>query len=61
MRTRIAEIRKNNNKSQEELAEILNTSRQAISKWERGETYPDIDRLKMLASYFNVSIDFCII
>lgn len=55
---RIAELRKAKNISQEELADILNTSRQAISKWERGESTPDIDRLKDLASFFNVSIDY---
>ena len=55
---RIAELRKNKNISQEELADILNTSRQAVSKWERGETYPDIEKLKDLATFFNVSIDF---
>ena len=57
---RIAELRKEKNISQEELADILNTSRQAVSKWERGESYPDIDRLKELAIYFNVSIDYII-
>lgn len=56
--TRIAELRKEKKVSQEQLAEILNTSRQAVSKWERGDAYPDIDRLKDLAIYFNVSIDY---
>ena len=55
---KIAQLRKEKNISQEELADIFNTSRQAISKWERGESYPDIDRLKDLALYFNVSVDF---
>ncbi len=55
---KIATLRKAKNLSQEELAEILNTSRQAVSKWERGETYPDIDKLKDLAIFFNVSIDY---
>lgn len=54
----IAKLRKEKNISQEELANILNTSRQAISKWERGEAYPDIDKLKDLAIYFHVSIDY---
>ena len=56
--TRIAELRKEKKISQEQLAEIFNTSRQAVSKWERGDAYPDIDRLKDLAIYFNVSIDY---
>ena len=55
---RIAELRKNRKISQEELADILCTSRQAVSKWERWESDPDIDRLKDLAAYFNVSIDY---
>lgn len=55
---KIAELRKQKNISQEELADVLNTSRQAISKWERGESYPDIDRLKDLARIFDVSIDY---
>ena len=55
---RIATLRKSKGISQEELADVLFTSRQAISKWERGESDPDIDRLKDLAIYFNVSIDY---
>lgn len=55
---RIAELRKNKGTTQEELADVLLTSRQAISKWERGESDPDIGRLKDLAVYFNVSIDY---
>ena len=56
--TKIAELRKSKGISQEQLAELLNTSRQAVSKWERGESYPDIDRLKDLAVFFGVSIDY---
>ena len=56
--TKIAELRKEKGISQEQLAEVLSTTRQAVSKWERGESYPDIDRLKELAVYFNVSIDY---
>ena len=55
---RIANLRKSKGVSQEELADVLLTSRQAISKWERGESDPDIGRLKDLATYFNVSIDY---
>ena len=55
---RIANLRKSKGISQDELGEILSTSRQAISKWERGESDPDIGRLKDLAVYFNVSIDY---
>ena len=55
---KLTELRKKKGISQEELADVLTTSRQAISKWERGESDPDITRLKDLAVYFNVSIDF---
>ncbi len=51
-------LRKNKNISQEEIAEILNTSRQAVSKWERDESKPDIDKLILIAKLFNVSIDY---
>ncbi len=43
--------------SQEQLAEKLNISRQAISKWESAKAYPDIDNLKMLREVFNISLD----
>ena len=55
---KLTELRKSKKISQEELADILMTSRQAVSKWERGESYPDIDRLKDLAIYYNVSVDY---
>ena len=55
---KIYSLRKNRKISQEEFAEILNTSRQAVSKWERNESKPDIDKLVTIAKLFNVSIDF---
>ena len=55
---RITELRKQKGISQEDLADVLCTTRQAVSKWEREESDPDIDRLKDLASYFGVSIDY---
>ena len=50
-------IRKEKNISQEELAEIIGVSRQAISKWEQGSVYPEIEKLLLLTKYFNVSLD----
>lgn len=50
-------LRKQAGISQEELAERLNVSRQAISKWERGEACPDMDNLVAIANLFNVSLD----
>lgn len=54
----IYELRKANRMSQEQLAEKMNISRQSISKWETGESLPDIDRLLELSRIFHVSIDY---
>lgn len=50
-------IRNLKNISQEQLAEIMNVSRQSVAKWESGKSYPDIKRLIELSDLFNVSID----
>ena len=50
-------IRKNNHLSQEELAEMLGVSRQAVSKWELGEGYPEVEKLIILSNKLNVSLD----
>ena len=54
---RLAELRKQKGLSQEELADKLQVSRQAISKWERGEASPDTDNLIELAKIYNISLD----
>ena len=54
---RLLEYRKRNGYSQEELAEKIGVSRQAISKWERSESSPDTDNLIALSKLYNVSID----
>ena len=43
--------------TQEQLAEKFGTSPQSISRWENGTTYPDIEMLPMIASYFGTTID----
>lgn len=53
-------IRKQAGMSQEELAERLNVSRQAISKWERGEAQPDTDNLIAISELFDVSLDWLV-
>lgn len=53
----ILQKRKKKNMTQEQLAEQLNVARQTISKWETGETIPDIDSLKKLAVLLDFSID----
>lgn len=54
---KLLKLRKENNLSQEELAEKLGISRQAISKWERGEASPDTDNLIQLSNLYRVSLD----
>ena len=50
-------IRKKNQLSQEELAELLGVSRQAVSKWELGERYPEVEKLLILSKKLNISLD----
>ena len=50
-------LRKEYNYTQEELAEELNVSRQAITKWESGEGIPDVENLKTISRLFNTTID----
>ena len=50
-------LRKINRLSQEELAEKLGISRQTLSKYETGESVPDIEKCKVIAEYFEVSMD----
>lgn len=51
------ELRTKNGFSQEELAEKVYISRQAVSRWENGETIPNVETLKLLSKLFNVSIN----
>lgn len=51
-------LRKKAGLNQEELSEKLDVSRQAISKWENGESLPEISKLKMIADIFSVTTDF---
>ncbi|MBQ2755563.1 MAG: helix-turn-helix transcriptional regulator, partial [Oscillospiraceae bacterium] len=53
----IHELRKKQNLSQEQLAEKVGVARQTISKWELGETAPDIKQAQMLSQIFNISLD----
>lgn len=53
----LLKMRKKNNLTQDELAEKLYITRQAVSRWESGETTPNIETLKSLSKLFNVSIN----
>ncbi|MBM7641872.1 helix-turn-helix domain-containing protein [Streptococcus loxodontisalivarius] len=57
LHNRLVELRKEKQLSQEELAEKLYVSRQTISNWERGKTYPDINSLLLIATFFDVTLD----
>lgn len=50
-------LRKQNNLSQEQLAEQLNVARQTVSKWELGETTPEMDKLIKMSEIFKISLD----
>ena len=54
---KLQELRKQKGITQEELAEALFVSRTAVSKWESGRGYPNIDSLKALAKFFSVTVD----
>ena len=53
----IKRLRKERDLTQEGLSDYLGVSFQAVSKWERGESYPDIKMLPEIAAFFNVTID----
>ena len=54
---KLQELRKSRSMTQEELAKALFVSRAAISKWEQGRGYPNLDSLKEISRFFSVSID----
>lgn len=53
----LKQLRKEKHLSQEELAELMEVSRQAVSKWESGDTLPDLENLIALAELYNVTLD----
>lgn len=55
---KILKLRKANNLTQEELAEKLDVSRQSISKWESGQTIPEIEKMVALSEVFQVTTDY---
>ena len=54
----LRELRKNSGITLEEIATRLGVTRQAVSRWERGQSYPELNQLPKLAEMFNVSTDF---
>lgn len=55
---KLSKLRKENNYTQEQLAELLGVSRQAVSKWESDTTYPDTDKLLRLGDLYQCSMDY---
>ena len=53
----LVQLRKLNDMTQEELAEAVGVTRQAIAKWESGDSVPDLERSKAIADTFGVSLD----
>ena len=53
----LKQIRKEHHLSQEELAELLGVSRQAVSKWEQDQGYPEVEKLILLSRKLNISLD----
>lgn len=58
---RIMELRKRRGMTQEQLAEILGTTRQAVSKWESGKSTPDLDYAIAMGKHFGVSMDYLLL
>ena len=55
---KLSKLRKENNYTQEQLAQVLGVSRQAISKWESNITYPETDKLIRISELFHCSLDY---
>lgn len=53
----LKQIRKEKQMSQEDLAEMLDVSRQAVSKWEQGNGYPEVEKLLLLSGRLDISLD----
>ena len=54
-------LRRDRNISQEQLAERINVSRQAVSKWEQGVGYPETEKLILISKEFNISLDYLLL
>lgn len=57
---KIQMLRKKSSLSQEKFAEIMNVSRQAVSKWELDQSYPEMNKLIDISDYFGISLDYLV-
>lgn len=55
---RLYELRTKQNMSQEQLAELLDVSRQSVSKWENDKGFPEMSRILFMSDYFQISLDY---
>lgn len=55
---RIQSLRKSKGISQEQLADVVGVSRQAVSKWESEQTIPDLEKILLMSEYFDVTTDY---
>ena len=55
---RIQDLRKSRGMSQEELANQIGVSRQAVSKWESGQSAPDLQKIIIMSDFFEVTTDY---
>ena len=55
---KLSKLRKENNYTQEQLADVLGVSRQSVSKWEGNITYPETDKLIRISELFDCSLDY---
>lgn len=55
---KIAKLRKENNYTQEQLAEVLGVSRQAVSRWETDQMYPDTEKMIVISKVFQCTMDY---
>lgn len=58
--TKLQNLRKSKGFSQEQLADQLGVSRQAVSKWETGDGYPELDKLIQISNLYDVSLDYLV-
>ncbi len=56
---RIQSLRKSKGISQEQLADVVGVSRQAVSKWESEQTIPDLEKIVLMSEYFDVTTGNC--
>ena len=60
MANRLQHLRKKHHLSQEQVAELVNTTRQTVSQWENGKSVPSLENLNILARHYGVTLDYLV-